>query len=244
MTVKTAARVLDLFEHFAETQQPLTLSELASALSIPVSSCFALINTLRERGYLYSLRGQKNLYPTRRLLDVARRSAEHDPVLQSIRPVLARLGETTRETIVLSGRYGDEITYLDICESPNSVRYHAEVGETRPLYRSSAGKAFLGAMSDQELQSALARFRFERVTAATLTSAKALRADLETSRQRGWFYNAGESVEDLGGVAVTIELAGERYGLSVVGPLYRIEQHLEKCARALLKAQRQLQRET
>src|SRR5699024_7772152 len=98
----------------AEIQRPLTLSELSTALSIPVSSCFALVNTLRERGYIYMLRGHKNLYPTRRLLDVARRSAEHDPVLERIRPVLAKLGESTRETIVLSGRYGDEVTFLNV----------------------------------------------------------------------------------------------------------------------------------
>ena len=55
ISVKTAARTLDVFECFAEARRPLSLSELARAIEAPVSSCFALIRTLEDRGYLYAV---------------------------------------------------------------------------------------------------------------------------------------------------------------------------------------------
>ena len=51
--VKAAARALDLFEAFSEAQRPLTLTELAQRIGAPMSSCHALVRTLRARGYLY-----------------------------------------------------------------------------------------------------------------------------------------------------------------------------------------------
>jgi len=47
MDVKTAGRLLDLFETFAKAQALLSLSELARALSAPPSSCFNLVRALQ-----------------------------------------------------------------------------------------------------------------------------------------------------------------------------------------------------
>ena len=44
---------------------------LARALNAPPSSCFNLIRALQARGYLYSVQPRRQLYPTRRLFEVA-----------------------------------------------------------------------------------------------------------------------------------------------------------------------------
>ncbi|MFY3981728.1 helix-turn-helix domain-containing protein [Achromobacter xylosoxidans] len=41
MDVKTAARVLDVLNLFAEAQKPLLYSEIAAQMEIPLSSCQA-----------------------------------------------------------------------------------------------------------------------------------------------------------------------------------------------------------
>ena len=68
MDVKTAGRTLDLFEGFAELWGPASLSEVSRQLRIPMSSCFCLVRTVENRGYLYATRARGPLYPTRRLL--------------------------------------------------------------------------------------------------------------------------------------------------------------------------------
>src|SRR3546814_14314189 len=100
--VKTAARTLDLFEAFATAQKPLNLSELANVLHIPVSSCFALVRTLENRGYVYMLAAKKGIYPTKRILDVASKISANDPVLDSVAAELSKLHDVTGGTIVIS----------------------------------------------------------------------------------------------------------------------------------------------
>ncbi|WP_353151181.1 IclR family transcriptional regulator [Pollutimonas bauzanensis] len=241
MNVKTAARTLDLFEAFATTKKPLNLSELANVLKIPVSSCFALVRTLENRGYVYMLASRKGIYPTKRILDVANQIALNDPVLERVEPALSALRDTTGETIVLSKRQGDHIVYLDVYDSSSSIRYNTQVGEFKMLHTSSAGKAFLGAMEKSELDKTLAGVKLTRLTPATLTTRKALQADLDLSRERGWYCNISESVADLIGLAVTVSLGGELYGISIAGPVYRMKPALQAHVKALLKARNAIQ---
>lgn len=239
--VKTAARTLDLFEAFATTKKPLSLSELANVLQIPVSSCFALVRTLENRGYVYMLTARKGIYPTKRILDVASKIAENDPVLDLVRPTLTALRDTTGETVVFSKRQSDHIVYLDVYDSSNSIRYNAQAGDFKMLHTSSVGKAFLGALSEDELDKLLSSLDLMRLTPATLSTRKALRADLAVSRERGWYCNIGESVADLMGVAVIVSLGGELYGVSIVGPVYRMKPRLGAISKAILAAQHAIQ---
>src|SRR3546814_9475019 len=81
MDVKTAGRTVDLFELFAKSKAPLTLSEIARGLSAPQSSCFNLVRALEARGFLYSIGGTKRLYPTRKLFDIAQAIADYEPAI-------------------------------------------------------------------------------------------------------------------------------------------------------------------
>ena len=94
--VKTVIRTLEAFEAFGRIQKPLTLSEMAHAIGIPLSSCHGLIATLRNRGYVYSVGNNRQVYPTRRLLDVAEAIVRNDPLLEIAAPVLVLWGEQDR----------------------------------------------------------------------------------------------------------------------------------------------------
>src|SRR5262245_32050990 len=99
--LKIAARTLDLYEAFAEARRPLTLSELAREIDVAPSSCFELVGTLRDRGYLYGIGERRALYPTRRMMDNVLASPEHEPHIAGIASRLERLRNETRETIIL-----------------------------------------------------------------------------------------------------------------------------------------------
>jgi len=160
--VKTATRTLDVFEAFATAKRPLTLSELARAIGAPVASCFGIVRTLERRGYLYSARPRRGLYPTRRLLDQARLIAAHDPLSSRLDSALAALRDRTGETVLLGKRLGDRAVYLDVREGPQTVRYTARVGDLKPLHSSAVGKALLGTLAEgdcRRLLDRLAEFR-------------------------------------------------------------------------------------
>lgn len=238
--MKSAERTLDLFEAFASSQKSLSLSELARLMKMPVSTCFGLVRTLESRGYVYAIKPRSGFYPTKRLLDMARVIAAHDPLLERAEPILQELRDKTGETVTLAKRQGNRIIYLDVFESPQLIRYSAQIGEFRSLYTSSAGKAILGSLDEAERREVLAGVKLRRYTATSLVTQRDLEADIVRSAQRGWYANMGEIVEDLMAIAIPLKLNDDWYGVSIIGPIYRMQPEIDKCLKALQNAGKML----
>lgn len=233
--VKSAARTLQILEAFAAAGEPLGINELARRLAIPVSACYALLKTLEQRGYLYELGLRKGWYPTLRWLRNARAIAAHDPMLERVTPRLEALGRTTGETIVFGKRSGTAVVYLEVIESPHSIRYSAQPGDRKPLHSSSAGKALLGALAPAERAALLDKLELTRVTPNTIVRRELLEKDLAAGARRGWYATRGENVADVHAIAAPAHIDGERYAVVVAGPAHRIEGALKAHAAALLR---------
>lgn len=243
MNVKTAGRTLDLFEAFARERKPLSLSQLARAIGAPVSSCFGIVRTLEARGYLYEVKARGGFYPTKLLFEQARVIASHDPLAERFVPLLEGLRDQTGETVLVSKRLDCQAVYLDVLESPHSIRYSPRVGEFRPLHASASGKALLGGLAPALRDELLSGMKLPRVTSRTITSRAALEADLEQGRVRGCYVTRGETVADLMAVAVPVAVNGEIYSVALAGPMHRMDSALKRHAKLLADLRIALERE-
>ncbi len=225
-----------LFEAFAELGRPASLSELSRHLRIPVSSCFGLLRSLEKRNYIYAVKPRGTYYPTKRLLQVAQAIAANDLLSTRVSHVLEKLRDMSGETVILAKRRDLHTLYLDVFESSYDIRYVAQIGFLRDLHAGSMGKAILGMMSKSERAKILTRLPFTRLTPKTLTTAKALEADIVAGQARGWYKNFGESVPDLSAIARPIKVDGEIYAVGIIGPKLRIESTCELHTAQLEKA--------
>lgn len=240
---KTASRVLDIFETFREARQPLTLTELASRMGSPMSSCHGLVKTLQARGYLYGLESRKVLYPTKRLFEVAQDLVAHDPLLDIIAGHMMRLRDVTRETVIVGKRQDDEVVYLEVCEGLNTIRYSSQAGDRKLLHSSAIGKALMSALPEDERDRLLRRLTLVPVTENTITSVEAMRTQLREAATRGYVVSHGENVVDVMALARPITVGGETIGVCVAGPLHRMESRVETFGAALIEACDELERE-
>jgi IclR family transcriptional regulator, acetate operon repressor len=234
VAVTAVGRVLDIFEAFRTIQKPLSLTDLAEITGIPKSSCHAIVGTLTARGYLYSLTRPRSLYPTRRFFDIARDIHEHDPFVERAMPLLERLRDSSRETVILGKRQGDAVIYLQVIESPHSIRYSAKPGEFKPLHSSSIGKALLGSLKEPQLRAQVDLLQKPRVTGSTITETEALVADILDSRRRGYFVTRGENVPDVWAVSAFLAVGPETLGVAIAGPRHRMENNVVEYAQLLL----------
>jgi DNA-binding IclR family transcriptional regulator len=232
--VTAVERVLDILEAFQRVQKPLSLTDLAEVTGIPKSSCHAIVGTLTARGYLYSLSRPRALYPTRRFYDIAREIHEHDVFVEHVTPLLERLRDSSRETVILGKRQGDAVIYLQVFEGPLSIRYSARPGEFKPLHSSSIGKALLGSLKEPELRAQVEGRQFPPVTASTITSGEALVSDILESRRRGYFITRGENVPDVWAVSAFLGVHKETLAVAIAGPRHRMEHNVVEHAQLLL----------
>jgi IclR family acetate operon transcriptional repressor len=234
MTVPAASRVLDVIEAFSRRRRPMTVATLAKMLELPASSCHGLIKTLEDRGYLMNLKDQGGYYFTKRLEQHAVRIAGYDPLPDWVIPALEAMRDEAGETTLLAKLSGKSAVYLEVLESPQSVRYIAQVGDLRPLYASAAGKALLGAVDLEERERLLEGMPLMQRNPNTIVTREALDADIRRSLERGWSMTKGEFLSDVTAAATSVTLNGEPYAAVIAGPSARMETRIDAHV-ALLK---------
>jgi DNA-binding IclR family transcriptional regulator len=239
--MKPTDRALGIFEAFENVGRPMTLSELADAAGLPVSTSHGIVRVLMERGYLYLTSRRKDLFPTRRLYDMAAKILAHDPYLERLEPHLEALRSATQETVIVGKRQQNEIIYLSVLEGPQTIRYSAAAGALKPLHSTSIGKAMLSRVEAGELRRYLADSALSSVTDHTLTSADAVFDDIAQSRERGYFVTRGESVSDVFAVAVPVDVGPDVLGIAIAGPRHRMDEQIERIATVLLETKRAIE---
>jgi DNA-binding IclR family transcriptional regulator len=239
--VKSAQRIIEIFELYAARGEPATLTSIASALKMPKSSCLALLTTLASNGYLYEVR-QAGYYPTRRWLDKAQAISANDPLAEMIRPVLAGLRETTGETLIFGKLSDERILYIEVVESWQTLRYTAVAGQFKPLHGTASGKAALSALPAVERKALIAALELKKLTPRTITDASGLERDIEQGLARGWHVSRGENVADATAIAVPVLLMKDIYVLVVAGPAQRMEPKLDTIGARLCEARREIEK--
>lgn len=233
MNVKQAAQVLDLLEYFATIQRPATLADIAKHFGWPRSSTFNLLGTLTHRGFLYEPKAKAGYYPAPVWAALIGKIEDAQPIPRDVRALLESLVEETGETAVLAVASGSYALFVETVESPHSVRYAAQPGKRVPMHLTATGRALLSQMSADERSSILKKSEFHRYTATTLMSVEEVEAEIELSRNRGWFLGNAEFTQDLGGLAMPLSFSDRNFALLIAGPSFRIDSRLEEIALTL-----------
>jgi DNA-binding IclR family transcriptional regulator len=235
-------RTLDVFELFASERRPLTLSEMARSLKIPVSSCHDLVRSLQQHGYIYELAPRIGYYPTLRIGNAATRIAQGDPFLTRAEIVLREVRDALDEPVYLSKVQGLQATYILALEGSRPLRVMSALGDTvRPIHAKSAGKALLSLLSESELQKYLTTATLDAVNERTITCKERLLEEIELGRKRGWFLNTGETLSGVMSVSVPCKWNSVAYIATVPAPAVRLANRLEETAELLMEACRKLE---
>lgn len=235
----SSLRALGIFNAVSAKRRPMTLSEIADATRMPVSTCHGVLKALEADGYLSELSGRA-VYPTRKLWELAETIRLNDPVTEQFIPHLQQLREDTNETVILGTRQGDRVQYLSIFESAQAIRYSSQVGAYKPLHSSAIGKAILASLTEKTRADVLKRIKLTKVTSNTLTTRQNLFANLEDGSTRGYQITRGENVADVMAIASPLKLDNLLLGVAIAGPMQRVEQAEKKLAKALLKTIQEL----
>lgn len=232
---KSAARTVELFELFAASRRELTLTEISESLAAPSSSCYELVRTLQNLGYLYALGPRKGFYPTRLMLRQVERIAEHDPLRKLLERTLEELRDRTGETVVVGTLLDRQVVIVDLLESTHSIRFVPNVGDRWPLHSTAIGKALLSTLTPEQRGKLLGNREYLRETRSTITEPAALERELALIAKRGYSTTLGESIEGLTGVAVPLKIDGALLAVSVAGPSARCDAAVRKTARTLME---------
>jgi DNA-binding IclR family transcriptional regulator len=238
---KIVSRTLDVFELFAQEKRSLSLTEMSKLLKIPVSSCHDVVRALAGKGYVYETAPRSGFYPTRRLHDMATTIIAHDSLLPRAIPMLEAAMESLKETVCLAKADHKSATYLSVFEPSAPLRFSATVGSRiSSVFATSAGKALLGALPEDEFLTYMRSAKLARFTPHTILSKAKFIEEIEISRARGWYINKEESLIGVVTVSSHFLWNDSIYIVTVAGPVERMGKRLATIVAAISRICRAL----
>jgi IclR family transcriptional regulator, acetate operon repressor len=235
---RSATRLVALFEALAKSEEGISLAELSTTIAAPKSSLLGLLRSVVALGYVKHGHGLYRLGPKAFRLAADILATRRFPNL--VRPILQELAAKSGETVflVVLDRAAQRMTYADIIDSANPVRYTVPTGTTRPLYVSAGGQMLLAYQNPAWADAYIRSTRLDKLTERTITDPEELRERLAVIRRDGFAISIGETVPGAAGVAAPIFNADGSVsaGLLIGAPIDRFEHEVPELKRLLREA--------
>jgi len=222
---------LFVLETLVDVAEPLSLSALVERTGLPKTTVYRLVSVLVERGWAKETgRGYGLGYLPLRAAASLERSLD---IRHEALPFLTKLRDELDETVHLATLDQEfRVVYLEkIVPHVQAVGLmRSRVGSTAPAYATGVGKAMLACLSEPELSRFFAQVRLVAYTDRTITDPKALEADLDQVRRRG--YAICDEEHEAGVACIAAAIRGRRgepvAAISLSGPAHRMARHLGK----------------
>jgi DNA-binding IclR family transcriptional regulator len=243
--VKSAGRVLDLFELLARYDRDVTHAEIAEGLGIPRSSLTQLLKDVVARGYVAFHAPSRGYRLGPAFAALARHAGAGEDLIGLAEPFLRELTERTGESSALNRLKGWQAEVVATVNGPHRLVTHMRLGDLAPLYATSGGKVILANLPDAEIDGYLATTVLEPMTPKTIVSAEDLRREIAAVRRDGIAFSFEEYTPGIVGVAAPILSAtGAPLGsLNIAMPAVRDGADVrDRVASALQRAAREISR--
>jgi IclR family acetate operon transcriptional repressor len=220
----SAERSLRLLAHLADEGRAMSLAELGTALALPKATVHRICTQLLETGFVARDVNERDFVVGPALRRLALDTLNHGTVRGLRHEVLSELVAQIGETCNFTTLDGAGVLYLDRVEAPWPWRLTLDVGVHVPLHCTASGKLFLAFMPKARRDALIERLTLTRLTAHTITSAEALRAECAAIALQGHAFDREEFIAALVAVAVPVrDSAGEvRAALAVHAPTSRM----------------------
>lgn len=214
-SVKSANRVLDVFEALGAWDNGMTHSKLAEALGIPKSSLSQLLQTLLRREYVRFSAEDRTYHVGPRIEALASRKRNILDLTNVIQPFLERITAATGESTFLNLLSGDMAQLTARVIGPQPLVTVLTLGQTVPLYATAGARAILAFLPTEMREDYLARTELKAFTPQTITSISRLREELERIRRDRISVSSDELFPGITGVATPV-LSAARHVLGAV----------------------------
>jgi len=210
-TSGTVARTLAVLTVMAERGGSVGVTDVATALGLPMSTSHRLLDLLRDGGFVEKVEAERRYMLGLQFLRVANLVTQNTSYAKLCQPALERITAQTGETAVYCEYLPDRhmAAYAAKSDSTHSLRYRITLFEPAPVECGASGLAILSFLPPHLRASVCAAPRPSPLTGRRASSS-ALAAQIEATRRKGFAVSNGEKLPDSIGIAVPIRMADER----------------------------------
>ncbi len=200
--VQSLERGLAVIRAFDQAHPELTLSEVAARTGVTRAVARRFLLTLAALGYVRS--DGRFFSLTARVLELGYAYLSSLSLPEVAESHLEALVAEVNESSSLSVLDGHDVVYVTRVPVSRIMTVSISVGTRFPAYATSMGRVLLAGLPEDELESYLSAVVLEPLTARTVASVPALRAEVGKVRSQGWALVNQELEEGLRALAAPV----------------------------------------
>lgn len=200
--VQSLERGLAVIRAFDDEHPELTLSEVAVVTGVTRAVARRFLLTLAELGYVRS--DGRFFSLTAKVLELGYAYLSSLSLPEVAEPHLEALVAEVSESSSVSVLDGQDVVYVARVPVSRIMTVSISVGTRFPAYATSMGRVLLAGLQAEELEGYLSSVEPRPLTARTITSVPALRAELARVRGQGWALVNQELEEGLRALAAPL----------------------------------------
>lgn len=243
-TINSIKRAIQILNLYRDGERYIGITEMARRLDLSKTTVFRIVRSLEAEGWLVQSSDSSKYGLGFEILAVAsslyRRYDWRDIVLE----VMTDLKNVVDETVILSAYAVDAGICIEKVDCAEQIKLASERGQIIPLHAGATGKTLLANLPKEERKRILQK-ELVRYTDRTLVDPEKLWEELDQIQKQGYAVTTGESNEGAMAIGVPIfDREGKLlYGLSVAGPLERMQQKGEEFLKeSIIRAAEQMTR--
>jgi DNA-binding IclR family transcriptional regulator len=203
--VPAATRTLRVLRYLASQPDPVTLERLASAVALPRSTAYHLVNAMIAEGFVTHLPEEHRYGLGVAAFEVGSGYSRQEPLQRIARRPLAALVDEIGQSAHLAVLHGRDVLYVVEERAPGRPPLVTDVGVRLPAHLTASGRAVLAELPPAQLRALYPdRTAFSQRHGIGPSSPGALRALLAEARQRGHAVEEGEVTPGFASVASAV----------------------------------------
>ena len=194
----STGKSLVVLQALAQAGGPVQLADLARGCGVSKTSAHRVLAGLRELGWVRAHEGGRySLGPEAHAF--AAMASPGPPVEQALAGLRDAVGHTVHAGVLLD----DHVVYTHELDGRDQFVMRSRIGATAPLHCTAMGKALLAHLPEDRA-SAVVTAGLPRRTAGTLTDPRAVRAELQVIRERGYAVDDEENEQNIRCLATVV----------------------------------------
>ena len=155
-------RILAILEQVANSDRPVTPTEINEKLNLPKATIHRLCAKLEDEKILQREIDGKRFRPGSRLRQIALGVISNENFSTHRHAILRQLSEEVGETCNITIPDGSQMRYLDRVETHWPLRMEFMIGTKVPLHCTASGKLFLSQLPGEQMSSLIENLNLEQ----------------------------------------------------------------------------------
>ncbi len=221
-SIERAFQILDLLR---DQRREMGVNEIASILDLSLTTVHRLLQTLMGVKAVRQNALSKHYGLAPSMLLYSKAVLDQFDFVRSAHPFLGELSKTVGETAFMGILDDFELVYVDHVDSlDHSLRMTPQIGRRQGAHCTSLGKVLLANLDYPQREIFLARKSYPKLTENTVTTADALRTELDKIRSSGYAFDLEEAENGICCVAAPVIglEGGVIAAISISGPASRV----------------------